>query len=116
VAGVARQQAGYKSATLEQPKQENIAHHLCLHLNGALQEGLLALYKGWTPSVLGVIPYVGLNFAGKSLVHFTWCSHQYPLLVKPASKLWRANTTFYLSCLPAVYETLKHETLKHYGG
>lgn len=29
----------------------------------ALQEGPLALYKGWTPSVLGVIPYVGLNFA-----------------------------------------------------
>lgn len=26
-------------------------------------EGLLALYKGWLPSVIGVIPYVGLNFA-----------------------------------------------------
>lgn len=29
----------------------------------ALQEGLTALYKGWLPSVIGVIPYVGLNFA-----------------------------------------------------
>lgn len=27
------------------------------------QEGMKALYKGWLPSVLGVIPYVGLNFA-----------------------------------------------------
>jgi hypothetical protein len=27
------------------------------------QEGVGALFKGWTPSVLGVIPYVGLNFA-----------------------------------------------------
>ena len=28
-----------------------------------LQEGLLALWRGWVPSVIGVIPYVGLNFA-----------------------------------------------------
>ncbi len=28
-----------------------------------LQEGPLALYKGWLPSVIGVVPYVGLNFA-----------------------------------------------------
>lgn len=27
------------------------------------REGLMALYKGWVPSVIGVIPYVGLNFA-----------------------------------------------------
>lgn len=27
------------------------------------QEGPGALYKGWLPSVIGVIPYVGLNFA-----------------------------------------------------
>lgn len=27
------------------------------------QEGVLALYRGWLPSVIGVIPYVGLNFA-----------------------------------------------------
>ena len=27
------------------------------------EEGLMALYKGWLPSVMGVIPYVGLNFA-----------------------------------------------------
>ena len=28
-----------------------------------VQEGVLALYRGWLPSVIGVIPYVGLNFA-----------------------------------------------------
>lgn len=28
-----------------------------------MQEGVLALYRGWLPSVIGVIPYVGLNFA-----------------------------------------------------
>ncbi|WOL01493.1 mitochondrial adenine nucleotide transporter ADNT1-like isoform X1 [Canna indica] len=27
------------------------------------EEGFRALYKGWLPSVIGVIPYVGLNFA-----------------------------------------------------
>lgn len=27
------------------------------------EEGARALYKGWLPSVIGVIPYVGLNFA-----------------------------------------------------
>lgn len=27
-----------------------------------LQEGPLAFYKGWLPSVIGVVPYVGLNF------------------------------------------------------
>lgn len=29
----------------------------------AAQEGMLAFYKGWLPSVIGVVPYVGLNFA-----------------------------------------------------
>lgn len=29
----------------------------------AREEGLLTLYKGWLPSVIGVVPYVGLNFA-----------------------------------------------------
>lgn len=29
----------------------------------AQKEGFGAFYKGWTPSVIGVIPYVGLNFA-----------------------------------------------------
>lgn len=28
-----------------------------------MQEGILALYRGWLPSVIGVVPYVGLNFA-----------------------------------------------------
>jgi hypothetical protein len=27
-----------------------------------VQEGPLAFYKGWLPSVIGVVPYVGLNF------------------------------------------------------
>mmetsp|Transcript_40431 Transcript_40431/g.72625 ORF Transcript_40431/g.72625 Transcript_40431/m.72625 type:complete len:322 (-) Transcript_40431:172-1137(-) len=27
------------------------------------EEGVKALYKGWVPSVIGVVPYVGLNFA-----------------------------------------------------
>jgi solute carrier family 25 phosphate transporter 23/24/25/41 len=29
----------------------------------AREEGPLAFYKGWLPSVIGVVPYVGLNFA-----------------------------------------------------
>lgn len=27
------------------------------------QEGVLALWRGWLPSVIGVVPYVGLNFS-----------------------------------------------------
>jgi solute carrier family 25 phosphate transporter 23/24/25/41 len=27
------------------------------------EEGFRALYRGWLPSVIGVVPYVGLNFA-----------------------------------------------------
>lgn len=27
------------------------------------QEGMIALWRGWLPSVIGVIPYVGLNFS-----------------------------------------------------
>lgn len=36
-----------------------------IHATGLIvrSEGLRSLYKGWLPSVLGVIPYVGLNFA-----------------------------------------------------
>ena len=29
----------------------------------AREEGMRAFYKGWLPSVIGVVPYVGLNFA-----------------------------------------------------
>lgn len=42
--------------------------HVGLELVGkcllvCVQEGIIALWKGWLPSVIGVIPYVGLNFA-----------------------------------------------------
>ena len=37
-----------------------IAHAFSVILQ---KEGMGAFYKGWTPSVIGVIPYVGLNFA-----------------------------------------------------
>jgi solute carrier family 25 phosphate transporter 23/24/25/41 len=35
-----------------------------LHATGCIvrEEGLLALWRGWLPSVIGVVPYVGLNF------------------------------------------------------
>lgn len=37
---------------------------MCHALSTVLrEEGPRALYKGWLPSVIGVIPYVGLNFA-----------------------------------------------------
>ena len=29
----------------------------------AAEEGVVALWRGWLPSVIGVVPYVGLNFA-----------------------------------------------------
>jgi hypothetical protein len=34
-----------------------------MRVTTGVQEGVLALYRGWLPSVIGVIPYVGLNFA-----------------------------------------------------
>ncbi|KAJ6943611.1 mitochondrial adenine nucleotide transporter ADNT1-like [Populus alba x Populus x berolinensis] len=47
--------------TDKSPRQyRGIAHALSTILK---EEGPRALYKGWLPSVIGVIPYVGLNFA-----------------------------------------------------
>ncbi|MCL7042433.1 hypothetical protein MKW94_029806 [Papaver nudicaule] len=47
--------------TDKSPSQyRGIAHALTTVLK---EEGPRALYKGWLPSVIGVVPYVGLNFA-----------------------------------------------------
>ncbi|CAN1300330.1 Mitochondrial adenine nucleotide transporter ADNT1 [Linum perenne] len=47
--------------TDQSPRQyRGIAHALSTVLK---EEGPRALYKGWLPSVIGVVPYVGLNFA-----------------------------------------------------
>ncbi|KAM0047131.1 putative mitochondrial carrier protein [Helianthus debilis subsp. tardiflorus] len=47
--------------TDKSPSQyRGIAHALATML---CEEGPRALYKGWLPSVIGVVPYVGLNFA-----------------------------------------------------
>ena len=46
------QDNAYKSYCFTQPEPADV-----------LQEGIIALWKGWLPSVIGVIPYVGLNFA-----------------------------------------------------
>ncbi|XP_076950558.1 mitochondrial adenine nucleotide transporter ADNT1-like [Bidens hawaiensis] len=47
--------------TDKSPSQyRGIAHALTTVLR---EEGPRALYKGWVPSVIGVVPYVGLNFA-----------------------------------------------------
>lgn len=47
--------------TEKSPRQyRGIFHALTTVLR---EEGPRALYKGWLPSVIGVIPYVGLNFA-----------------------------------------------------
>ncbi|KNA25282.1 hypothetical protein SOVF_007710 [Spinacia oleracea] len=47
--------------TAQSPQQyRGIYHALTTVLR---EEGARALYKGWLPSVIGVVPYVGLNFA-----------------------------------------------------
>ncbi|KAG4187467.1 hypothetical protein ERO13_A08G099868v2 [Gossypium hirsutum] len=47
--------------TEKSPRQyRGIFHALLTVLR---EEGPRALYKGWLPSVIGVVPYVGLNFA-----------------------------------------------------
>ncbi|KAL1198111.1 Mitochondrial adenine nucleotide transporter ADNT1 [Cardamine amara subsp. amara] len=47
--------------TANSPYQyRGIAHALATVLR---EEGPRALYRGWVPSVIGVVPYVGLNFA-----------------------------------------------------
>ncbi|GAB2217436.1 hypothetical protein Droror1_Dr00000627 [Drosera rotundifolia] len=47
--------------TMDSPYQyRGIFHAMSTILR---QEGPRALYKGWVPSVIGVVPYVGLNFA-----------------------------------------------------
>lgn len=50
------------------------------------KEGPLALYKGWVPSVIGVVPYVGLNFAvyeslKAELIGFYGCNSEQELSV-----------------------------------
>ena len=48
------------------PQQEgNSRYRGILHagVTIAREEGFRALFKGWLPSVIGVVPYVGLNFA-----------------------------------------------------
>lgn len=48
------------------------------HATGCIirEEGLLALWRGWLPSVIGVVPYVGLNFGVyetlKDVIIKTW--------------------------------------------
>lgn len=42
----------------------NVQYNGILHATRTIlrEEGPLAFYKGWLPSVIGVVPYVGLNF------------------------------------------------------
>ena len=40
---------------------------IVMHSPWWVQEGLVALWRGWVPSVIGVVPYVGLNFAVSAL-------------------------------------------------
>ncbi|PSC67425.1 mitochondrial adenine nucleotide transporter ADNT1-like isoform A [Micractinium conductrix] len=42
----------------------NAQYRGLLHATGCIirEEGVLALWRGWLPSVIGVVPYVGLNF------------------------------------------------------
>jgi solute carrier family 25 phosphate transporter 23/24/25/41 len=46
----------------------------CCNLCGA-KEGPLAFYKGWLPSVIGVVPYVGLNFGVYETLKHTMLVH-----------------------------------------
>eukprot|EP00252_Welwitschia_mirabilis_P016526 TRINITY_DN3642_c0_g1_i3.p1 TRINITY_DN3642_c0_g1~~TRINITY_DN3642_c0_g1_i3.p1 ORF type:complete len:357 (-),score=59.34 TRINITY_DN3642_c0_g1_i3:361-1431(-) len=50
--------------TVQTDKSPNQYRGMCHALATVFrEEGARALYKGWLPSVIGVIPYVGLNFA-----------------------------------------------------
>lgn len=42
----------------------NAQYRGLMHATGCIirEEGFLALWRGWLPSVIGVVPYVGLNF------------------------------------------------------
>lgn len=42
----------------------NVQYHGIIHATKTIwkEEGFLAFYRGWLPSVIGVVPYVGLNF------------------------------------------------------
>ncbi|CAK0786495.1 Mitochondrial adenine nucleotide transporter adnt1 [Coccomyxa viridis] len=48
-----------------QSMQGNHRYRGIMHATSVIikEEGIIALWKGWLPSVIGVIPYVGLNFA-----------------------------------------------------
>lgn len=55
----------------------NVQYNGMVHATRVIiaQEGPLALYKGWLPSVIGVIPYVGLNFAVYETLKATLLRH-----------------------------------------
>lgn len=46
------------------------------------------MYKGWIPSVLGVIPYVGLNFAVYETLKASLLTHYGELGAYPKGLLW----------------------------
>jgi solute carrier family 25 phosphate transporter 23/24/25/41 len=58
------------------------------------EEGPKALYKGWLPSVIGVIPYVGLNFAVYETLK-EWVMKNKPLGLAEDSEL---NVVTKLAC------------------
>jgi Mitochondrial carrier protein len=68
------------------------------------QEGIKALYKGWVPSVIGVIPYVGLNFAVYETLKATMLKSYGEYLASwHASRVGRLKTGGVLCCAVLCY-------------
>ncbi|CAL5222933.1 g5368 [Coccomyxa viridis] len=70
VAGIVGMSATYpldmvRGRLTVQSIQGNHRYRGIMHATSVIikEEGIIALWKGWLPSVIGVIPYVGLNFA-----------------------------------------------------
>ena len=71
---------------------------------------MLALWRGWLPSVIGVVPYVGLNFG------------VYETLKDVIIKMYGERSLsvggevlFQFAAAAMVYETLKDVIIKMYG-
>ena len=60
-AGSSGSSASTSSSSLPRTQQYRGIAHAARTI--AAEEGVVALWRGWLPSVIGVVPYVGLNFA-----------------------------------------------------
>ena len=83
-----------------------------------LQVGVVALWRGWVPSVIGVVPYVGLNFAVYETLKEMVLSHYgMPSIQHSASFLLQGSPgafcTLQMGILPHLWLEIAERTYRY---